>query len=93
MPKYESYHAKADAAKAVALAQTPSPFTIEVRFVGDTQVPADEHLADDRLARARGGTEPRVVGGNVAPAQQRLALALDDARDDLLDLRPPAPVK
>jgi len=63
MPKYESYHAKADAAKAVALAQTPSPFTIEVRFVGGL-TPTQQNafkLAADRWSRVIVGDLPGVV--------------------------------
>ena len=48
----------------------------------------DEHLPDDRLAPARGGSQPAAVGGDVPPAQQGLALFVDDAGDQLFDPPP-----
>jgi hypothetical protein len=64
MPKYESYHAKADADKAMALANTPSPFNIEVRFIGSGLTPAQKNAfkrAADRWSRVIVGDLPSVV--------------------------------
>src|SRR2546423_5760088 len=61
--KYESYFAKADAAIASAVANTASPFTIEVRFIGgltDTQKAAFKFAAD-RWSKVIVGDLPAVM--------------------------------
>ncbi len=63
MTMYESYHAVADAERAKVLADTESPFTIEVRFMGglteDQQ--AAFTAAADRWTRMIVGDLPSVV--------------------------------
>ena len=63
MTIYESYHAVADAGRARVLADTESPFTIEVRFLGgltDEQQAAFTAAAD-RWTRVIVGDLPSVV--------------------------------
>ena len=63
MTMYESYHAVADAERAKVLADTESPFTIEVRFLGG--LTADQQAAftaaADRWTRMIVGDLPSVV--------------------------------
>jgi hypothetical protein len=62
MAEYEVYHARADAARALAIAATTSPFVITVRFVGGlTQSQQDAFArAADRWARVIVGDLPDV---------------------------------
>lgn len=63
MDDYESYLAKADAALASSLANSTSPFTIEVRFLGGlTQTQMDAFkAAADRWSRVIVGDLPSVL--------------------------------
>lgn len=63
MSKYEIYQAKADSGKALAIAATASPFTIEVRFIGgltERQKNAFKGAAD-RWSRMIVGDLPSVL--------------------------------
>ena len=57
---------------------------VEGRRVLDLRAAPDEHLADRRLARLRRPADHRVVGGDRAPAEQRLPLAAHHLLEDLL---------
>jgi len=63
MPEPRTYHARADAERALLLADTTSPFTITVRFVGGlTQSQMDAFAAAaDRWAKVIVGDLPDVV--------------------------------
>src|SRR5437762_4255997 len=63
MPNYESYKAKATAEVAAAVANTATPFTIEVRFIGgltDTQKNAFKFAAD-RWSKVIVGDVPAIM--------------------------------
>ena len=51
MAEYDTYLARADAAKARALAATTSPYTIEIRFLGGlTDTPSKPLSTRPRIA-------------------------------------------
>ena len=100
MAKYETYQARADEARAEALAATTSPYTIEVRFLGglsDNQQAAFSAAAD-RWTRMIVGDLPAVtVDGEVIDDVLILAMGADiDGPGRILGqagathLRPPA---
>ena len=59
---------------------------LEVRRVPHALAAGDEHLLEQRLHRAGGGAQGAVVGGDVAPAEQALALVGDDRVEKGADL-------
>ena len=70
------------------LAQDIEP-ALELGLVPDLPAAADEHLLVHRLGRLHRFAERRVVGGHVAPADERHALALDHLQPDVADHLPP----
>ena len=53
-------------------------FALEVRVVPHTRPAADQHLRDVRLDRERAGPDQVIVGGDLPPAEEPLALLVDD---------------
>jgi len=62
---------------------------LEGGLVRDVLSPADEDLADDRLARLGGGSERGVAGGHFAPAEQLLPLRAHGLLEEAVDSRLP----
>ncbi len=58
---------------------------LEVRPVPDVRALSHEDLLDDGLHRARRLAEQPVIGGDVAPAEETLALVLHDRVEERLD--------
>jgi len=88
MTTYESYHAVADAKRAELLADTTSPFTIEVRFLGgltETQQAAFTAAADRWTTMIVGDLPPVVADGETIDDVLILAQGTDiDGRGGIL---------
>src|SRR4029079_3780054 len=85
---YESYHAVADAGRAKVLADTTSPFTIEVRFLGgltEMQQAAFTAAADRWTTMIVGDLPPVVADGETIDDVLILAQGTDiDGRGGIL---------